>query len=227
MSLPQTIREGKFTGRPADFDDEFKYDDGRYGGQYRPDQDIEANVSKMLDKIEAESDIATKTGSQTIEEFQRLFEKNVNSRRGYRWPNQEELRIKREGRIIHMNEFMRLLRSAGVNAWYSNKGGMPRTVGLYVGHEGLLPRCSHLPGAPHYVGFVQVPMMQEYEELHFDRYNVPLGSKRRGWRTVLLRLVEQGILSEHKAHEVFREPSTGPISRRYREYLQFLRGRPQ
>lgn len=165
--------------------------------------------------------------SQTKEEFHRLYEGNVESRKQYRFANQDELKVQREGRILHMNKFMELLRSAGLNSWYTNKGGMAKTLGLYIQHEGTKSTCTHENGKPHYVGFVQVPFMQEYEELHFDRYDVPLGIKRRGWRTILLKLREQGILSEVEINKVFGEPASGPVSRRYRQYMQYLRSKPQ
>jgi hypothetical protein len=223
--IPQTIREKGFTGRPTDYDDEFKYDDGRYGGQYFQQKDVEAKTAALIRQIEYESDVV-KSSNQTVEEYRRLFEANALARKDYRWPNQEELKTQREGRILHMNEFLRLLRSAGLKAWCPERGGMPGTLGLFVYHEGLLPGCGHNWGFPHYVAFIQVPFMQEYEELYFDDYDVPLGPKRRGWRTVLLRLIEQGLLTEQKAHEVFGRPQSGWVSRRYREYLAYLRGRP-
>ena len=165
--------------------------------------------------------------TQTKEEFHRLYEGNVESRKQYRFADQDELKARREGRILHMNDFMRRLKSCGLNAWYTNKGGMARTLGLYVLHSGLKSSCTHKSGEPHYVGFVQVPFMQEYEELHFDRYDVPLGIKRRGWRTLGLKLIEQQLITETKFHEVFGEPSTGIISQRYRAYLKYLRNKPQ
>lgn len=165
--------------------------------------------------------------SQTKEEFHRLYEGNIESRKQYRFANQDELKIQREGRILHMNKFMELLRSAGLNSWYTNKGGMARTLGLYIQHEGTKTSCTHENGKPHYVGFVQVPFMQEYEELHFDRYDVPLGIKRRGWRTILLKLREQNLLTEPEINKVFGEPASGPVSRRYRQYMQYLRSKPQ
>ena len=202
-----------------DYDKEFAYDLDT----------VEPHVSKILQDTERRE--LSKSSQQAKEEFCRLYEGNVNSRKEYRWPNQEELQKRREGRILHMNEFMRLLKlalPAGYTAWFTEKGGMANTLGLYVGHPSgatPLPSCSHEPGKPHYVCFVQVPFMQEYEELNFDRYNVPLGSKRRGWRTVGLKLIESGIVTESKFHEVFGEPSLNQISRRYREYLQFTRTR--
>lgn len=165
--------------------------------------------------------------SQTKEEFHRLYEGNVESRKQYRFANQDELKARREGRILHMNKFMEMLRSTELNAWYTNKGGMARTLGLYVQHTGLKPSCTHLNGEPHYVGFVQVPFMQEYEEIYFDRYDVPLGIKRRGWRTIGLKLIEQNILTEKQFHAVFDEPVSNAVSRRYLEYLKYLRHKPQ
>lgn len=163
------------------------------------------------------------TGSDTQEKFHELHESNCNARKQHRFENQDELKTHREGRIFHMNEFMFKLRSAGLTAWYTNKGGMAGTLGLYVSHEGLKPACQHESGAPHYVGFVQVPFMQEFEELHFDAHDLPLGSKRRGWRTILLKLIEQKMLTEAKAHESFGEPLGSVVSRRYLQYLKYLR----
>lgn len=163
------------------------------------------------------------TGSETKEEAQRLFEENTEARKRFRWSQQDEFKIQRKGRILHMNQFLTMLRECGLNAWYTSKGGMRGTLGLYVQHSGLFTKCTHASGEGHYVCFVQAPYSQEYEELHFDQYDVPLGSKRRGWRTVLLRLIESNLLSEDAAHKVFGMPATGPVSRRYRETLHSYR----
>lgn len=163
--------------------------------------------------------------AQTHEEYRRLFEMNVESRKQYRFAHQEEFKLHREGRILHMNDFMGKLRAAGLDAWYNTKGGMPKTLGLNVLHAGVYPACKHTSGEPHFVGFVQVPFMQEYEEMFFDRYDVPLGPKRRGWRTVLLNLVMQGVLTEDKAHEIFGAPDNNIVSRRYREQMHFFRNK--
>ena len=191
------------------YDDEFKYAD-----------DLDPKVAEIMRRVEEESDIV-KSSQQTREEFFRLHEKNAHARREHQFPNQEELKLAREGTILHMNEFLSRLRRCGLNCWYGEKGGMKGTTGLYVGHD-KKASCSHEIGAPHYVAFVQVPFMQEYEELNFDQYNVPLGSKRRGWRTVILKLLEQNLLTVAKADEIFGKPATGPVSRRYNEYLAFL-----
>lgn len=216
-----TYGAGKFV-KPTwqSYDDEFKYDDGIYDGQYRSAQDLESRTAQIISQVEQESDIV-QSSQQTREEFFRLHETNAAARREHQFPNQEELKLAREGTILHMNEFLSRLKRCGLTCWYGEKGGMAGTTGLYVGHD-KTAKCSHEYNQPHYVCFVQVPFMQEYEELNFDQYNIPLGPKRRGWRTVGLRLMEQGLVTAEKFHEVFGKPATGPVSRRYSEYLAFL-----
>jgi hypothetical protein len=185
----------------SDYDKEFAYA-----------PEIEEQVPELMRQMAQEPRLA-KTSQQTWEEYYRLHEENVEMRKKYRWVQQDEFKLQRQGKILHMNEFLRLLKSAGLNATYSEKGGMPKTLALSIDGK--------------YLCFVQVPMMQEYEEVFFDEYDVPLGCKRRGWRTVVLRLIEAGYLNESQAIKTFGEPASGPVSRRYRAYLQYLRSIPK
>lgn len=197
------------------YDRELMYDPDIFGTN-------EERVPELM--AEAAANQWKTTGNETKEEAQRLFESNVDARRRFRWSMQDEFKSAREGRILHMNSFLSMVKAAtNLEAWYTDRGALPKTLGLFVSHGGIKKSCQHEPGQPHYVCFVQVPFMQEYEELFFDQYDVPLGSKRRGWRTVLLRLIEQQLCSEEKAHEVFGHPASGPVSRRYRETLKDYR----
>jgi hypothetical protein len=215
MSLSTSRLENK-ANPTKQYDDEFKYD-----------EQIEEHLPDIMARIE-EGDRVSGT-TQTKEEAHRLNEMNRDAHKDSRFPDQDELKQRRTGRIFHMNTFIDLLKKTGLNCWYTNYSGTKAgdTLGLFVGHEGLIsPRCSHAPGAPHYVGFVQVPYMQEYEELYFDDHDLPLGSRRRGWRTIGLMLIEQKLVTEEKFHEVFGAPHTGPVSRRYLQYLSYLRHLP-
>lgn len=196
-----------------------------YNREFQYDPDIYGKNEERVPEImaEAAANAWKDTGSETKEEAQRLFEENRDARKKYRWTMQDEFKGAREGRILHMNNFIQMLRECGLNCWFNEKGGMPKTLGLNVAHKGLFTKCKHKVGESHYVTYAQVPLMQEFEELFFDPYDVPLGSKRRGWRTVLLRLIEEKLLDETTAHRVFGEPATGPVSRRYRETLHSYR----
>lgn len=193
------------------YDDEFKYD-----------KQLEDRIPELMAQVES-GPRHKQIGQEAKEVFCELFEGNVDSRKQFRWAMQEEFKMRRTGRVLHMNEFLHLLKKGGYNAWYSDKGGMAQTVGLYITHDGSFATCNHSGGEPHYVGFAQVPYMQEYEELYFDQYDVPLGSKRRGWRTLVLRMLQQGVLTEQKAHEIFGTPELSLVSRRYLETLKYFR----
>ena|ERR1700683_3167495 len=210
------------------YDDEFKYAD-----------DLTNDPRLAAELAAYESGPRSKSSSQTLEEYARLHEMNTESRKKYRWEQQDEFQQAREGRILPYIQFLTMLKTVVPGVYLSEKGGMAKTLGLYVNHEGVRANCKHDEASPqscachvcksggHYVAWIQVPFMQEYEEMFFDRYDVPLGPKRRGWRTVLLRLIAEKFLTEEEAHQVFGEPATGPVSRRYRQTLQYLRGLPR
>lgn len=206
---------GDCTGSKKTARDEYIYAD-----------EIEPQVASMMQQIEANSD-RVEGSAQTKEEAFRLHEVNEAARKEYQFPDQEEMKERRTGKILHMNQFLDKLKSTGVKAWYTETSGMEGTRGLYVSHDNYMSGCKHDHGAEHYVGFVQIPYMQEYEEWYFDDYNVPKGIRRRGWRTIGLRLIEQGIVTEQQFHRAFGEPVTGIVSGRYRAYLQYLRGLPR
>lgn len=190
--------------------------------EFRYADEIEPQVASIMEEVEKGNTVSGTT--QTKEEVHRLFEMNKASRQENQFPNQDELKKSRVGRVLHMNEFLRLLRTAGLNAWYNDRSGMAGTTGLNIHHNGMYSElCKHEPREPHYIGFAQVPFMQEYEELYFDRYDVPLGSKRRGWRTLLLKVIENKFVTEQQADKIFGEPASGLVSRRYREYLSYIR----
>jgi hypothetical protein len=160
------------------YDDEFKYTD-----------EIERNLAATIQAVE--NGPKTETSSQqTYEEYFRLHEGNTDARKKFRWEHQNELKGGRRGRIISVNRLLLGLLKSGLNAWYADMGILRGTLGLYVGHDGFKKSCKHEFGAPdcgchvckghgHAICMVQ-PVMQEYEELYFDRYDVPLGPKYGG-----------------------------------------------
>ena len=91
--------------------------------------------------------------------------------------------------------------------------------GLYV----FMPDVKG--GHWHYVCGVQASMMNEYSVIWLDSHGLPLNEKKRGWRTVLLRLIMGSFVDEDDVNKVFGEPTSGPVSRRYREQLFYFRNR--
>lgn len=172
-------------------------------------------IAREVAEYEKGNRYERKCDDHTAEVLAQLREENVESRRKYRLEMQDELKKDRTGRILHLNQFYLLLKSTGIRPQIAEKGLRPGMLGLTV-------RPNDIED-PKYICFVQGPFMQEYEEVYFDQFDVPLGPKRRGWRTVLLRLIEAGVLTEAQAHKVFGKPPVNATSRRYLAELHRLR----
>jgi len=161
------------------------------------------------------------TSQENVEELIRQKELSKDFVKEYKMYRQDELRDtpERVGRIMHCLEFLRLLETI-----------RPAYLSAHV-HRGLTGLAVYHPKDIdgkrvnwHYVCSVQVGFMHEYSSLWFDSRDLPLNEKWRGWRTVLLRLIQLGHITEEQALEVFGQPSAGG-ARRYNEQLYFWRNR--
>ena len=142
-------------------------------------------------------------------------ELNLNSVKDYRWENQDQLQRERFGRILSQGEFLYLLQKIRPDAFYNNFS-VDGLVGLNIIGD---------HGEPLYTGTaVQLGEMPEYETLRVDEYGLPGRSKYRGWRTVLLRLIEARIVREDDVKRVFGEAS-GPEAVPYLKALYAIRNR--
>jgi hypothetical protein len=167
------------------------------------------------------------TSSQNVEELIRQKEMSTEMVKEYKWYKQEELvdSPERVGRIMHCLEFLRLLET--IRPAYLSANIRKGLSGLAVWHPkdvvdeetGTTKRVDW-----QYVCGVQVGFMHEFSSMHFDKRGLPLNEKWRGWRTVLLRLIQLGHVTEQQALDVFGDP-TESGSRRYREQLFCFRNR--
>lgn len=160
------------------------------------------------------------TSEQSREELARqkeLSDDMVKEYRQFAQPSdyQGENDVARIGKVIHSSTFINKLRKdCGLKCWYGAE--VRGWIGLYVQTEPAIE--------PMFICGVQPGQMTEYERLHFDSHGVMLNSKSRGWRTVLLRLIIKGVLTEEKAHKVFGA-ATGPVCHRYNDLLANFRNR--
>jgi hypothetical protein len=166
------------------------------------------------------------TSSSNVEELCRQKEMSKEMVKEYQFYRQDELLDlpSRKGRVLHCLEFLKMLET--IRPAYLSANIQKGLTGLAVyhpkemkGEDGIIKRVDW-----HYVCGVQVGYMYEYSVLHVDERGLPLNEKWRGWRTVLLRLIQLGHVTEQQALEVFGEP-TGIASRRYREQLYCFRNR--
>jgi len=94
---------------------------------------------------------------------------------------------------------------------------MPQTVALWA-----KPKYSNQVV---YIAYLQIPCMYEWSILRLDKHGLPNGEDYRGWRTVIVQLIEKEVLTEQQAHRIFRPPTESIVSRRYRKSLYLFRNR--
>lgn len=118
--------------------------------------------------------------------------------------NHDEFKIVGTGGArIWLNNFSRAGR-IGVNVWTKPEPGTAEYErGDYI--------CQTLTS-------LQYPYGPEYSLMRFDEYNVPTNERFRGWRTVLLTLILNDIITEAQADKAFG-PAYGPASLFYRQQL--------
>lgn len=122
----------------------------------------------------------------------------------------------RKGKVMHHFQFLKKLRKAGIKAWY-NVEPFQGVIGLRCVRKGF-----ERLGAQ-YICAVKLGWTTEYCFFHYDSHGVELNKKFIGWRSVLIQMISNGILTEQKAHEIFGKPQICEGSSIYRRELSNIR----
>lgn len=148
------------------------------------------------------------------EEFQSHREKSELQAQDYKIEDQAAL-TNRAARMVNpmsTRDFVKKLRDNGVKCFTVDNQFPPATVALWC----LPPKQTQ---KARYIAYVQIPAMYEWSVLKTDRYGKPMGEAFRGWRTVLVQLVEKEILTEYQINKIFGEASKNPVFNRYHQSL--------
>lgn len=150
------------------------------------------------------------------ESFQAAKEESDSQVSDYKMANQDILTnaAARKVNAISTRDFIEKLRRNGVKC-FTVDNNWHNTVALWAVIPGT-DRCE-------YICYLQVPAMYEWSILRVDRHGLPAGEDFRGWRTVLVQLITKGVLTETKAHQIFKRPTDSEVSMIYRESLFFIR----
>ena len=205
-------------------------------GIHAPRTDTEKREAELVAALPHED----RASNETRENLQQLQEENSASVREFRLFDQAEVgeaaQDERTGRILPAFTFVEMLWKCGIVCVLTrvNVQGLRSLKGKAHAREraahydrtmaGLVVNSSRampLP-APRYVTWVQIPAMIEYSVMRFDGHGLATSEKYRGWRTVLLKLIQEGLLTERQANHVFGEPR-GPAAARWGQILQSFR----
>lgn len=159
----------------------------------------------------------TYNDSRTKDALAQLKEENINASRSQKIVG-DEFAADRLGHMMDCREFMTRLNKITTARYSSSaKNGM---LGLQV----YAPTSNG--GEWTFVCGAQPGMVPEFSTMYFNSHNVPTSEKYRGWRTVLLRLILSGHISEDAATKEFGQPS-GQEATYYRQQLHAFRNRKQ
>jgi hypothetical protein len=195
----------------------------------------------------------TDTSSQELIEAERkAFEENYAARHAQRWQGQErwmgrENEEMRLVNILHPHAVFQKLIDAGVNCsiepavdwvWDMNhKSGlaMPvqrtRSSARFWLHDVVILDRVGISAwvwkdgvrVAQYITYLQWPRGPEWSLMRFDEFDVPTSEKYRGWRTALLRLIQEGVLDEREVDRAFGPVVHNEASELYLEQLEDYR----
>jgi len=152
------------------------------------------------------------------EEYLKTLEDSKSMALQYQLDDQADL-TNRAARMVNpmsTRDFITKLRANGIKCFTVDNGFPPQTVALWCLPPKKLLRAR-------YIAYLQVPAMYEWSVLKEDQYGKPMGEDFRGWRTVIIQLIEKEILTEAQAHQIFGHPSNNPVFSRYHQSLWEIR----
>jgi len=189
---------------------------------------------------------------QLMDEESRIFAENYAARAPNRWKGQERWMGKEneEARlvnILHPHAVFQKLRNAGINCsiepavdyvWEPDdktrlivqKQRNLSNARFWLGDNVIMDRVGIWAWVwqdgvrtVKYVTYLQYPRGPEWSLMRFDEFDVPTSERFRGWRTALLRLIQEGVLTEEEVDRAFGPVSMGDVSLLYREQLEDYR----
>jgi hypothetical protein len=165
--------------------------------------------------------------AQNVEWALMEWEKNYIASTAQRWPGQDrwqgrENEDMRVVNIMHPHKFMRRLQRAGVDARIHDDHYGRLWLNDFT-RSGRIGIGAWVKGRVKHITTLQYPCGPEYTVMRFNDYNVPTTEKYRGWRTALLALIMENVITEEEADRAFGPP-LGEAASFYRQQLQSIRG---
>jgi hypothetical protein len=192
------------------------------------------------------------SSAELMEEEQKLFEANYRARDQYRWQGQErwmgrENEEMRLVNILHPHAVFQKLQDAGVDCsieaaidwvWDNDpKTGIlipvqrTRSTARFWLHDVVIKDRIGITGwvwrngrrTAQYITYLQYPKGPEWSLMQFDQFDVPKYERYRGWRTALLRMIQEEVVTEAEVDRAFGPVIENAASELYLEQLADFR----
>ena len=211
------------------FTPQLKDDDYFYVG---PEQLLwqHPRIIEAMDKLKGEIK-ESQNSQEFIEKSLMLHELNAMSMKKDQWDGQgrwigKENEEERYGELLSPKQFMtRLERVIGRGRVELYRYAVMGRVALLIPNPNKT--TLYVPGPYHtedklQVGTLQYPLGTEWMQMAFTEYGVPKYAKYIGWRTALLSLIMQSVITEAQAHKAF-PVNQRTVSKWYLQQLYELR----
>ena len=157
------------------------------------------------------------------EHVARLTEQNQNSEgtKRQRFENQSEYKddAARIGRGMQSADFLRILQRI-IPTLYLTDAAVVGDVALYQTAD--QPKPDWNDRSFKYLGYCPTGFLPEYSQYEFHPvYDYPVREKQRGWRTVLLRMIESGLLRIRDCDAIFGRADGAASGPWYRQVAKF------
>lgn len=181
--------------------------------RFRRDSSVSDGRRMQCEQCEASPRLST------AEHVHRLHELNLNSEavKKQRWAHQQDFKDEaaRYGRQKHHSELLCGLRHLL----------LPEQLYLMDGRiVGDLAAFKITRQGPEYMMYIPTGVLPEFSIIEFDANDCPVREKRRGWRTVLLRLTKSRLLTEEQVRDEFGEAQGSASTAWRRELFVFRNG---
>lgn len=178
-------------------------------GQFRTDSTFREGVRNQCFECESTPKLST------IEHTYRLKEKTYSSAavRAQRWGKDQLDCINEEarsGRYRHSSEIITWLKEVVPSLWFMD-GNFIGDVSIFRTYGVPQPRLANI-SCPEgrdfeYLFYMPLGWLREYSTYLFDARDIPVREKERGYRTIFLRFIKLGLVTEQQVNERFGEPT--------------------
>lgn len=140
------------------------------------------------------------------EHTHRLREANYNSHavKKQRWEDQDEYDQDddcRSGRIRHSSEIYSFLKESSHGKLYFMDGRVDDDISIFRVYGTPQPELGGNTYA--YLGYMPQGLMPEFSLIEYGPQDQPVKEFKRGWRTVLLRMIKAGVVTEQQVEDRF------------------------
>src|SRR5271155_2080371 len=177
-------------------------------GQFRRDSTFREGVRNQCFECESTPRLST------LEHTYRLKENTYSSDavRAQRWGKDQLDCIDddaRAGRYRHHSELYSFLKTNIPSLWFMD-GNFIGDVSIFRTYGCPQPRLATAlcpEGRDfEYLFYMPLSWSREYSTYEFDARDIPVREKERGWRTILMRFIKLGLVTENVVNEYFGYP---------------------